>query len=699
MTRDEFIQKVRTKYPQWNKIDDDTLYNQVLERYPSYRGQITEVAEQPEVMAEPEQEKPGFFSRAGTALKERFGELKKTFGEVKEGEISKFEAGARYVGDIAGGVGDIVGAAVSPAVEKLAEKEWAQPAFQALSQGMESYEEWKNSSEINRRTAEVMESVANIVDLVAGAKGLSLGGKAIKKGATEAVETAGRIATKVDDVVIPSLRTAKEAAVEVIPNRQAIVSGQITKALDLTAGDVSNLKLATKNDIGEWVVNNNLIGGNKKETLSNINNFVKNQYDLVREEISKVPTIYTSKTAPRVRDSLLLLKNELTGVFGQEGALKEIDNLLKQKNYTLSDVQRVKELLDDQFDLYKATGDVKAGQTKVGLANVRKEIKEFIENEVKNNTGADIRALNNDVATGRNITKLAEKRGTRGWTRANVSLADLGWFGTGSILGTPLTGAAALFAKRVLESSTVRLKIADFLKKLPTERLNKIKNTLSKGEVPKEFQSLNLNAKSIKNSSKAASPIEDSLTKDIIPDTAKKSSFNSPAVGKTASKIEPLIQEAKKYKSAEEFVRDAIDGYLQGSSGPMEVQWGSAVPFKGEIPYTGLPTTVDPSIAKRFSNYHGGMGGTINKAWVKPNAKIIKFEELPNSFRSEEGMDAIEQASRWAKRNGYDGIDMRGTAKNPNPEAEIRIFNKDVLEFDKNKLQSQLTDIWNKANR
>lgn len=521
MTRDEFIIKIREKYPQWNKIDDDTLYNQVLQRYPTYRSQITETQEQPEVMAEPEQEKPGFFSRVKTALGERVGEIKKTFGEQARGEINPAETGVRVVGDIAGGVGDIFGAALSPAVQKIAEKEWAQPAFQALSQGMESYEDWKNSSEINRRTAEVLEATVNVADLVAGAKGLSFGRKAIKKGATEATEIAGRVATKIDDFATPALKTAKEAAVEVIPNRQAIVSGQITKALDLTAGDVSNLKLATKNDIGEWVVNNNLIGGNKKETLSNINNFVKNQYDLVREEISKVPTIYTSKTAPRVRDSLLLLKNELTGVFGQENALKEINALLKQKNYSLSDVQRVKELLDDQFSLYKVTGTVKEGTTKAGLANVRKEIKEFIENEVKNNTGVDIRALNNDVATGKNLAGLAEKRGTRGLTRANVSLADLGWFGTGSILGTPLTGAAALFVKRVLESSTVRLKIADFLKKLPTERLNKIKNTLSKGEVPKEFQSLNLNAKSIKNSSKAASPIEDSLTKRYYELTAQ----------------------------------------------------------------------------------------------------------------------------------------------------------------------------------
>jgi len=41
---------------------------------------------------------------------------------------------------------------------------------------------------------------------------------------------------------------------------------------------------------------------------------------------------------------------------------------------------------------------------------------------------------------------------------------------------------------------------------------------------------------------------------------------------------------------------------------------------------------------------------------------------------------------------------MRGTAQSPNPEAEIRIFNKDVLEFDENKLKSQLTSIWNEAN-
>jgi len=90
------------------------------------------------------QEKPGFFSRAGTALKERFGEVKKTFGETARGEISPVETGVRVVGDVAGGVGDVIGAVLSPQVEKLAQKEWAKPAFEKLAQGMEAYEEWKN---------------------------------------------------------------------------------------------------------------------------------------------------------------------------------------------------------------------------------------------------------------------------------------------------------------------------------------------------------------------------------------------------------------------------------------------------------------------------------------------------------------------------------------------------------------------------
>lgn len=39
-TKKEFISKVREKYPQYNEISDDELYNEFIEKYPVYESQI-----------------------------------------------------------------------------------------------------------------------------------------------------------------------------------------------------------------------------------------------------------------------------------------------------------------------------------------------------------------------------------------------------------------------------------------------------------------------------------------------------------------------------------------------------------------------------------------------------------------------------------------------------------------------------------
>ena len=40
LTRQEFITKIRTKYPTYSNIDDNTLYDSVLKKYPEYELQI-----------------------------------------------------------------------------------------------------------------------------------------------------------------------------------------------------------------------------------------------------------------------------------------------------------------------------------------------------------------------------------------------------------------------------------------------------------------------------------------------------------------------------------------------------------------------------------------------------------------------------------------------------------------------------------
>uniref|UniRef100_A0A6H1ZS43 RelA/SpoT domain-containing protein n=1 Tax=viral metagenome TaxID=1070528 RepID=A0A6H1ZS43_9ZZZZ len=242
MNTQQFASLLKSKNPKWSAIDDETLVTSVLNRYPSYRERIDGLSEVEQPRQE-EIEKPGFLSRSGTALKERFGEVKKTFGETARGEISPVETGVRVVGDVAGSVGDVVGAAISPQIEKLAQKEWAKPAFEALAGGMEKYEDWKNSSELNRRSAEVIESVVNIADLV----GMTAGAKATAKATSK---VAGKVATRVFD-------TTKS-----LPERlRAIRSSLPTKPTEMVAGVAEQADVVTKPTIIQRFTENPSITG------------------------------------------------------------------------------------------------------------------------------------------------------------------------------------------------------------------------------------------------------------------------------------------------------------------------------------------------------------------------------------------------------------------------------------------------------
>jgi len=310
----------------------------------------------------------------------------------------------------------------------------------------------------------------------AGQKVVKQGVKTAKQGAKAVAETAGDIAT-----------ATKKITGEIIPSTDRIVNAQVTKALDLTAGDVKNINLSTGNEVGEFLANKNLIKANKVETEKALKDFYDTSYKTVREEISKVSNSYNPTDVPRYKQALEEIQKQVGTTTGLEDATKEIDALLKKEVVTLNDIQRAKELLDEHFSLYKVTGDVKEGVAKQGLSNVRKDLKEFIEKEVKDNTGADIKSLNNDVSTSRSTLDAIEERSTRGLTSSNIKIGDLGVFGLGSAVGSPILGVGAVIAKKIIESSAVRLKIAKYLDKLSDARKLKIQEKLIQGEMPKEI--------------------------------------------------------------------------------------------------------------------------------------------------------------------------------------------------------------------
>lgn len=270
---------------------------------------------------------------------------------------------------------------------------------------------------------------------------------------------------------------------DVKPTAEGTINHQIAKALDLTAGDLNNIYQSTGNDAGRFLADNNLIGHSKPSTQGLIQNFFDTNYKAVREEIGKVKTVYDPASIPRFIDTLKALGAQTEGTLGLEGSSGEIQKLLQKPEVTLGDVQRVKELLDEHYKLYKNTGDVREGVVKQGLAKVRGEIQGFIENEVKANTGADIRKLNNNVSTSKGILDAVETRTPRGITRANITSRDV-FMGMGlTYFGSPFVGVAAVAVKKLLESPTVRLRIARWLDK---------HSDAQRAAISKEFETGNL---------------------------------------------------------------------------------------------------------------------------------------------------------------------------------------------------------------
>jgi hypothetical protein len=152
-----------------------------------------------------------------------------------------------------------------------------------------------------------------------------------------------------------------------------------------------------------------------------------------------------------------------------------------------------------------------------------------------------------------------------------------------------------------------------------------------------------------------------------------KNPFSSPAVGKTADN--PLIKEAKKYKSAEEFVKAQGTPVYHGTdvASIIEKEGFKKMPIK-----TGVSAFGEGSyFTSKIGNAEGY--GEVVKAFLKKDIKLKKV------FDS----DAYKVDTQKLIKDGYYGTIMEtGNGNN------IVIFDNANI-----KTKSQLIDIWNKANK
>lgn len=392
------------------------------------------------------------------------------------------------VGGLVTGVGKILGGAAGAITSPIA------PALDATLGKAVNYVGDKISnipavqkfamSPAGEKTAKVAETVgdyANAAGLVAG--GIEAApriGSGLKAGADAVSARVDNLAAKTEGITSHLKSVIKDQT----GTFQRHINSQISQALELTPGDLSNISKSTGNDVGTWMSDHNLIGTNKETTQANIKSFKDQNYKSVRDEIGKVDKTYKQNQVPRYVDALKQVQRQVEGIPGLEQTAVDVDNLLnmKKENITLSDVQKVKELLDDNFSLYKATGDVKDSAVKEGLAIMRGDLKGFIEKEVKDNTGADIEQMNNNVATAKSLGDAIETRDPKGLTRSGWARGDtaLSFFA----ISNPAVGIPAFIFKKLYESPTTRLKVARWLDQLSDAQRAKLQSQLKQGQAP-----------------------------------------------------------------------------------------------------------------------------------------------------------------------------------------------------------------------
>lgn len=308
--------------------------------------------------------------------------------------------------------------------------------------------------------------------------------------AVEPINAITKSAGKIKDVAQNSF--VGRVAGDVVKNVSDIQKENVVKALDLTPGDLTKIKDLTGNDITEFIVKNDLLKSSPEEIANALKEKRASTKELRNSEIAKDSTTYTPEQVPGVVKGLDTILEGVDGVAGLETVADEIRNLRSKTNFTLEDVQKAKDLIDDNSDIYSKIGDTKSSSTARGLDNIRSGIKTFIEDEVTKATqgATDIKQLNNDIQTSYAIEDAINTRSTRDLTRQKISLSDnIVLFGGGATFN-PAVGVGLYLGKKIIESPSFRLAFSDLLSSQPVNKIKTVVNEIKNKNVSPETQKL-----------------------------------------------------------------------------------------------------------------------------------------------------------------------------------------------------------------
>lgn len=498
-----------------------------------------------------------FFSKLGEALKTRASNFADTSRSVNAGQITSPEATLRGAGQIAGAVSDVAGIALGSAAKTafralpqqgqenirsigtgIAKSRPGQAIMSGMQTGAEAYGGFKQN---NPRLATNLEAVGNVASVIP----VGFGGKvAGKEGINIAKDVAGltkRIGkSNIDDVIETGISKGIRPSV-VGKNSLSQMNQYKTKAKEAVLNIVKNKNnLSYVDEFGESVTGK--LPSSLKELTEAVDQTKKrifNEYSAlatkaggtgVAVDLNKV----TSELGKIVNDKVIQTISPETAQY----ASNLIERFSKQGSFTPEQAQQAIANLNESLQsFYKnpTYGTYRQAQIDALITN---NLRESLDEVITSATGPGYAELKKAYGALKTIEKDAIKRAVvegRKNVKGLVDFTDI--FSAGDVVMGVATGNPAQVAKGAIQKA-----VSSYIKRLNSPD-NAIKQMFKKVEGAIE-----------KGKSSSAPFVPKSMTGKGLRSLKGKGGLNLQTVGGgKAGYSDPLLQEASKYKSAEEF--------------------------------------------------------------------------------------------------------------------------------------------------
>lgn len=246
--------------------------------------------------------------------------------------------------------------------------------------------------------------------------------------------------------------------------------------------------VATPEDVAKWMIDRNIKGD--KETI--IKTLISRAEQSKQAVDDSLAAVYGTVQSNIAKNALQQSYDDVSKIAGLEDEASRILELLNKDTYTLSELNQVKRILDDQYNLFTKTGDPTAWLKAKWLQGIRQQLRQTIEDVASKAGIKNIKALNNETQIARWMADaIARKDSADAVREALTAFAPtwvggiIGWvawpFDNNTVEGKVGNILLGMFVGRVAGSTKLKTNVASFLSKLSKKEVSALDAYLKAG--------------------------------------------------------------------------------------------------------------------------------------------------------------------------------------------------------------------------